>query len=213
MQTRNPVEGYFASEFPSVCNHCGIMAAWSKSRDVKHFLKKFLRFFAKTTPYGKIFKILFRKFSSRHRSTCFVQISWSLADGKSVKSCVIYLTKIPLRCPAVATARIAPKICQGQPPTMYSECSRFHPNRFAFGGVIAEHVNTAKTRRKVNIRLKPSFEPNNRNDDSLTLVRFIYFSSYDVNGTLVIICRNNMPTLYLRPIDVPRPASAVSKRT
>ena len=30
-----------------------------------------IAFFGKTTPYGKIFKILFRKFSSRHRSTCF----------------------------------------------------------------------------------------------------------------------------------------------
>jgi len=25
---------------------------------------------------------------------------------------------------------------------MYSECSRFHPHRFTFGGVIAERVNT-----------------------------------------------------------------------
>ena len=24
------------------------------------------------------------------------------------------------------------KICQGKPPTMYLECSRFHPNRFTF---------------------------------------------------------------------------------
>jgi len=32
----------------------------------------------------------------------------------------------------VATARIAPKICQGQPPAMWSRCSRFHPNRFNF---------------------------------------------------------------------------------
>ena len=30
---------------------------------------------------------------------------------------------------------------------MYSEFSRFHPNRFTFGGVVAECVNTAKTRR------------------------------------------------------------------
>ena len=52
--------------------------------------------------------------------------------------------------PAVATARIAPKICQDQPPTMHSECSRFHTNRFTFGWVIVERVNTAKTRRKVN---------------------------------------------------------------
>ena len=47
----------------------------------------------------------------------------------------------------VATARIAPKMCQGQPPTMYSACSRFHQNRFTSGGVTAERVNTAKTRQ------------------------------------------------------------------
>jgi len=50
---------------------------------------------------------------------------------------------------ALATARIAPKICQGQSPTMFSERSRFHPNRFTFGGGIPERVNTIKTRRKV----------------------------------------------------------------
>jgi len=36
----------------------------------------------------EIFKILFRKDSWRHRPTCCVQISWNLADGKSVKSCI-----------------------------------------------------------------------------------------------------------------------------
>jgi len=44
----------------------------------------------------------------------------------------------------VTTARIAPKICQGQSPSMYSECSRFQPSRLTFGGVIVERVNTAK---------------------------------------------------------------------
>jgi len=24
--TRNPVEGYFGSEYPAICNHCGVMA-------------------------------------------------------------------------------------------------------------------------------------------------------------------------------------------
>jgi len=38
----------------------------------------------------------------------------------------------------VATARIAPKICQASP----QRCARFHTNRFTFGGVIAECVNT-----------------------------------------------------------------------
>jgi len=34
-------------------------------------------------------------------------------------------------------------------PRMYLECSRFHPNRFTFGGVISEYVNTIKTGCKV----------------------------------------------------------------
>ena len=52
--------------------------------------------------------------------------------------------------PTVATAQIAPTICQGQSPTMYSECSRFHRNRFTFGGVIAERMKTAKSPHKIN---------------------------------------------------------------
>jgi len=44
--------------------------------------------------------------------------------------------KITLDSQTVATARIALKICQGQPPTMYTKCSRFHPNRFTVGRVI-----------------------------------------------------------------------------
>ena len=60
-----------------------------------------------------------------------------------MKSCVINLTKIiSAASQTVATARIAPEICRFQPPTMCSQCPRFHPNRFTFGGVIAEGVNT-----------------------------------------------------------------------
>ena len=65
---------------------------WLKWQDVNNFWE-ILAFFGKTTPYGKMFKILFQMLSSRHRSTCYVQISWNLADGKSVKSCVAHLTK------------------------------------------------------------------------------------------------------------------------
>jgi len=49
----------------------------------------------------------------------------------------------------ISSPRIAPKICQGQPQTMYSECSGFHPDRFTFGAVTPERVNTIKTDRKV----------------------------------------------------------------
>jgi len=30
METRHPVEGHFDSEFPAICNHCGVMVAWSR---------------------------------------------------------------------------------------------------------------------------------------------------------------------------------------
>jgi len=60
---------------------------------------------------------------------------------KVVKLCIIYQTEKKFGLPlTVATAWIVPKICQGQPPTMYSECSRFHPNQFIFGWVKAERV-------------------------------------------------------------------------
>jgi len=50
--------------------------------------------------------------------------------------CLPDKNKISPGSPAVTTVQIEPKICQGQPPTVYSECSRFHPNRFTFGGII-----------------------------------------------------------------------------
>jgi len=49
METRHSVEGSFGSEFPAICNHRGVMAAWSRKT-----LKLFKEFFLlKTTPYGK----------------------------------------------------------------------------------------------------------------------------------------------------------------
>ena len=122
------------------------MAVWSRKT---LFFFEIFAFFGNTTPCGKCFKILFGKFSSRHWSACCVHTSWNLDDGKSLNSCVVYLTNL-CGSPAVATVWFAPKICQGQPPTVYPECSRFNPNWFTFGGVIAKCVNTAKTCRKVN---------------------------------------------------------------
>ena len=47
----------------------------------------------KKTLYGQIFTNVFQKDSWRHRSMFCVQIWWNLADRKSAKSCIIYLTK------------------------------------------------------------------------------------------------------------------------
>ena len=75
METRHPVQGQFGSEFPVICNHCKIMAAWS--RKTWKFCEQFLPFFAKTTP---ALMIKFSQFCSKslHGDTdrrCCVQMS------------------------------------------------------------------------------------------------------------------------------------------
>ena len=123
------------------------MAAWS----CKALKKSFFAFLEQRPLVGK-----FSTFCSErmHRVTDrrVVFKFWrNLADGKLVKSCVAYLTKknkISPDSPALA-AQIAPKIRHGQRSRMYSECSRFRRNRFTFGGVIPERVNTIKRGRKV----------------------------------------------------------------
>jgi len=57
METRNPIEVYFGSEFLTICNYCGVMADWS-CKTLK--LWEIIEFFGENmTPFGKIFKILF----------------------------------------------------------------------------------------------------------------------------------------------------------
>jgi len=91
VKTRNPIESNFDSEFQAICNHCGVMATWS--RKTLKCCEKCLRFFGKTTPSGKIFKILFRKFSSRHRSTCCVKFREIWPTGNRWNRALTYLTK------------------------------------------------------------------------------------------------------------------------
>jgi len=134
METRHPVKGQFGSEFPAICNHCGVITAWS--RKTWKFCEQFLRIFWKKTRYGKIFKSLFFTVSP---------IDVDVFKCRKVvwrENCVIYLTKNSAASQTVATVRMAPNISQGQPPTFGSHYSRFHPNRFTFGGVIAERVKT-----------------------------------------------------------------------
>ena len=140
------IEGRFGIEFPAICNHCVVMAAWS--RKTRKFCEHCLRFL-KTTSYGKMFKSLFRKFTQWHRLMLlcwnFVKFVW-----REIGEIVRYLhdkkhtNKISPASQTVADATvwIAPKICQSQPPPICSHYSRFHPNRFTFGWVIAERVNT-----------------------------------------------------------------------
>ena len=64
------------------------------------------------------------------------------------KSCVIYLTK-KQNFACLSSSRFCADL-RGPAPRMYSERSRFHPNRFTFSCVIAERVNTIRELSKVN---------------------------------------------------------------
>jgi len=121
------------------------------SSEVENF-REIFAFFGKTTSDDKIFKILVGKFTSRHRSTflCakFVkivrreigEIVHSLGDKKQIKF------RLPLKLSLLRGSRQMSALAS----PLGSQYSKFHPNRFTFGGVIAERVNIAKTRRKMN---------------------------------------------------------------
>ena len=151
METRQPVEIYFGHECSAICYHCRVLAAWSRQN--WNIFREIFAFLWKTTPYGKVLKTLFGKFTSRHRSTLlcakFVKIV-RREIGEIVHCLGDKKNKISAPSQTVATARIAPKVCRGQPPTFGSHYSKFHLNRFTFGGVIGGRVKAVKTRFKVN---------------------------------------------------------------
>jgi len=129
METRHPVEGYFGSEFCAICNHCGAMAAWSRNT-WKYCEQIFAFFFEKTTPSLKFSKLCFKRFHRLTYRRCCVQISWNVADVKSVKSWVIYLTKtitktkflLPLKLSLRRYCADRAQNLPGPAPNKFSQC-------------------------------------------------------------------------------------------
>jgi len=110
-------------------------------------------FWGKKDPLRANFHNVFQSPTYGHRNTSF-RANFVKFGRPEVGEIARYLidknkNKISARAPAAASARIAPKICQGQLQTMYSELPKFHPNPFTSGGVIAERVNIVQTRHKV----------------------------------------------------------------
>jgi len=131
---------------------------WPEVARIGTFSRHF-RVFWKTTPYDKIFTILFGKFTSRHRSTLlcakFVKIV-SQEIGESVRYLPDQKTNIFFgslsNCGYCADRA---EICHGQPPTFGWQLSKFHPSRFTFGWLIAGHVKTIQNAPWSRIRLFP----------------------------------------------------------
>jgi len=108
-----------------------------------HFVSNFCVFWEKRPLAVKFFKILFRKFPQPHRSTllCSNVVKFVRREiGEIVCNLPQKITKfrLPLRLSLLRES--LPKSARAS--TMCSQCSRFHPNPFTFGGVIAERVNT-----------------------------------------------------------------------
>ena len=142
METRHPLEGPLGSEFPAICNHCGVMTAWSCK--TWKFCEQFLRFFGNTTPYGKIFEILFRRFSPPHQWTLLWFKRRKKFVPREIGEIVRYLPdKEKQNFGCLSYCRYCANRAQNltrPAPIRGSRCSEFHPNRFTFGGVIAERV-------------------------------------------------------------------------
>ena len=122
METRHPVEGPFGSEFLMIFNDCGVMTAWS--RKTWKFCEQFLRFL-KTTPYGrnsvpKVWETPIDIVVFKCREIRPTGNRWNRALFTGQKK-----NKISAPFETVATARIAPKVCQGQPPTFDSNIPNF----------------------------------------------------------------------------------------
>ena len=109
---RNPVEGYFGSTFPAICNHCWVMAAGS--RKTLKILRNFCRLKKRSL------KVRFSKFCSkcfrRDTDQCVVfkfREIWPTRNQWN--RALLTLQKMSLGSPDVSTARIAPKICKASP--------------------------------------------------------------------------------------------------
>jgi len=95
------------------------------------------------------------------RLVCKFREIWLTGNPESRALFTWQKNKTSARYPALASARIAPKICQGQLQTIYSEFPKFHPNPFTSSGVIAERVNIIETCHKVFPILGEASSPSN----------------------------------------------------
>jgi len=138
METKHPVEGQFGSEFPTICNHLGVTAAWS--RKTWRFREQFLLFLGKRHLMVKSSKILFRNFTWRHRLTLcwnFVKfIRWEIE--KSAKSCVIYLTKYMQNFACFSNCRYCADCAQNLPGLASVNVLKYAPDFIQIGLLSAE---------------------------------------------------------------------------
>jgi len=78
IETKNTIEGYFGSEFPAICNHWGVLVAWSCKTLIKNF-ETFLFFLEKRPLTVKFLKFCFESFHPTLNDTLcsnFMKFGW-----------------------------------------------------------------------------------------------------------------------------------------
>jgi len=124
-----------------------IAGLWRPKVAIPGNLETFLRFFWKNDRLRWNVQSSVPKASSPYRST---SLCWNFVKfGR--REIVRYLPDKKQNFVCLPNCRYCADRAQNPPgpaPNSELECSRFHPNWFAFGGVIAEYVNTNKSRPK-----------------------------------------------------------------
>jgi len=90
-----------------------------------------------------MFKILFRKFSTGQRSTllCLNVVKFVRREIGEIVRYIPHKKKFQLPLKLSLPHGSHPKSARAIPNNVFSsQCFRFHPNQFTFGGVIAERV-------------------------------------------------------------------------
>jgi len=149
MESGHPVQrAYLVASFRRSIS-LGNYMAWSCTSF--EILANHLRFFKINDPLrGNFQNYVPKRFTATTiRVLCVNVVKFDRPEMSKVVRCLPdKKTKVPLAL-VVASARIAPKICQAQRQAILSQCPKFNPNGFTSGGVIAERLSTVETHRKV----------------------------------------------------------------
>jgi len=153
METIHTTEGSFGNEFPPIYNHCRVDG-----------LNSTFSLFWKSHPLREHFQNSARKKIHRNSNR---RVVFKFRDfrPREIGDVMIYMTKISPGSSLWSShycADIVPKICQGQPQTMYSVLQISSKSVHFQGSYIRtrEHRHSV-LRSEFNIQLKPSFKPNN----------------------------------------------------
>ena len=177
METRHHVEGIFGNEFPTICSHCGVMAAWSRSTWKNcHFL----RFMEKRPVTGKFQKFCsesFHRDTDRHVVFKFRGI-WltgnrrnrALFTGQKTKLCLVPQLSL-LRGSRSQSVGASPRQCTQSAAIS----SKSVPFRWSYIRT-REHRQSA-LQSESNIPLKPSFDLN-KNALSIGLLSLFTFCNF-----------------------------------